>query len=303
MDLRAEALRLTLDALAVEVSAVLADAAVPHVLLKGPSTALWLYDPPRTYRDVDLLIPLSALPRARSALSAARLAGPAGGRVGEEAPHSLLLRSTSGYEIDVHLSLPTVPLDGDRVWRVLADHVEPLDLVVGSVPVLDEAGRCLVLALHALNNGPNSAQPLEDLVRARAQCPPSAWAEAAGLAERIGAADLFAGALAMVDGAGPMSARARLYAAGAPSAAFGLQRLASARARDLPRMLWREIVPSRGFMYYDDPHLEHTRRALAVAHLRRWRRLLADLPLAARAWWRARRNDGADRGESSHNPH
>jgi hypothetical protein len=191
MDLPGEVLRLRLDLLAVEVTQCLRSAGVPHVVLKGPSTSLWLYDPPRGYQDVDVLVPRSALSRAQEALAVSGVAAPGAGVVGEEAPHSLLLRSTEGYEVDVHVSLPTVPPSGDDIWNALAHHVEDLDLGVGRVPTLDTAGRCLVLALHALNNGPDSGQPIEDLARAQAACPGSVWDEAGALARWIGAEDLF----------------------------------------------------------------------------------------------------------------
>jgi hypothetical protein len=283
VDLRAEAQRLTLDVVAVECCAALARAGVPHVVLKGPSTSLWLYDPPRPYRDVDLLVPLSQVDRAVSVLGGSGLAEPAAGRLGEEAPHSLLLRSSRGSEIDLHVTLPTVPIDGDRPWEVLRDHVEQLDLGVGSVPVLDEPGRCLVIALHALNNGPGSGQPMEDLERARSRCGEGDWAVARAIARSLIADDLLSGALAMTDGALTVPERARLYLMQAPSAAFGLDRLLHARTRDIPRMLWRELLPSRGFMAYHDPELGGSLVGLAHAHVRRWRRIVSELPGAIRA--------------------
>ena len=63
-DLRVIAHQIRLDLLAVAASAALAADGVPNALLKGPTTARWLYDPPRPYRDVDLLVPCSQLDRA-----------------------------------------------------------------------------------------------------------------------------------------------------------------------------------------------------------------------------------------------
>ena len=40
---------------------------MPHVILKGPSTARWLYDPPRAYRDVDVLVPPAFVQQAADA--------------------------------------------------------------------------------------------------------------------------------------------------------------------------------------------------------------------------------------------
>src|ERR1700749_375013 len=113
MDLVREANRLRLDLLSVQACDALAVAGIPHVLLKGPSTALWLYDPPRSYNDVDLMVPLSRVIEAAHALEAAGVASASAGRVGEEAEHSYLLISPEGFEVDVHISLPTVHPDGD----------------------------------------------------------------------------------------------------------------------------------------------------------------------------------------------
>lgn len=290
MDLATEAERLRLDLLAVAVSDRLTGGGVPHALIKGPSTANWLWTPPRRYRDVDVLVPLSRLDDAVATLAADGLATAAAGRVGEEAEHSLLLHSQDGFEIDLHISLPAVPPDGDRVWTALADHVVDLDLGVGTLRALDEPGRCLVLALHALANPRVDSQPVDDLRRARAAAAPASWVVARRLAATSGVVALFEAGLSTVDAAatGPGTPRARLYVAGAPGSALGLQRLSEQRRRDLPRAIGREIVPSSGFMSHADPDLAAGRITLPRAHLRRWRRLLAGLPAALAAWLRAR---------------
>lgn len=286
MDLHAEAQRLTLDVLAVRISAALSAAGVPHALLKGPSTALWLYDPPRTYRDVDMLVPASAAERVQRVLRDANLAFRAAGRVGEEAPHSLMLRSPDGWEVDIHVSLPTVPPHGDDAWLALADHVEPLDLGVGIVPALDVPGRCLVTALHALNNtGEQLRQPLEDLMRARATADAPAWEVAALIADRLRVGDLMGAALGLVepDRGCPSSARARLYANQAPSSAFGLSRLAMLPRRQLPGALWRELFPSPGFMRFANPNAKDSTVGLVRAYLDRLLLIARELPSAIRA--------------------
>ena len=53
MDLVREANRLRLDLLSVRACDALSAAGIPHVLLKGPSTALWLWSTHlRSYNDV-----------------------------------------------------------------------------------------------------------------------------------------------------------------------------------------------------------------------------------------------------------
>jgi hypothetical protein len=293
LDLRIEAERLRLDALAVLVSAELTRNEIPHALLKGPSTANWLYDPPRAYRDVDILLSPRTLDRAVHALDSAGIAFAQAGRPGEEAQHSMLLISADGFEVDVHLSLPTLPVGLMSAWDVLRIHVETLDLGLGSVPKLDEPGRCLVLALHALNSGGGSGQPIEDLRRARVKAAMASWEVAAQLAAELGAQDLFSAAITLVEGdpepVAMASPRARLYADGAPSGAFGLQRLSETRLRGLPRAVWREIFPTPGFMRRAEPGRVQGWHGLMWAYMRRLTRLGRQFGPAVAAWSRAHR--------------
>jgi hypothetical protein len=290
MDLAGEVQRLVLDALAVDVAGCLERAGIPHVLLKGPSTALWLYDPPRSYGDVDVLVPLSRVSAVRTALESAGLAYARAGRVGEEAQHTLLMLSPAGREVDVHVSLPAVPPAGDRPWEVLAPHVEALDLGIGTVPALDEAARCLILALHALGGEP-CGRAAEDLRRARAVATRDRWREAQDLARALKAEDLFLAGLSAGDTYSPpavQSRRAYLYVTGAPSEALALQRLLGTHARDLPKQLWREIFPTRGFMRHAYPRARGP-IALTRAYVTRWRRIGGNLPSAVGVWHRAAR--------------
>ncbi len=283
MDVEVEAERLRLDVLAVQLSESLTRSGVPHVLLKGPSTATWLYDPPRRYQDVDLLVPLSQVERAADVLALAGLATSRSGELGEEAPHSWLLHSREGFEVDLHISLPAMPADGDRLWRALEPHHQLLTLDVGDVPALDEVGRCLVLSLHCLMTP--IGKPLEDLRRAHRAVDGETWAEVDALADDLGVRDLVLAGLSRIGDATPaLSRRARLHLGDAPEAAFGLERLARARRRDLPQLVWQELIPSRGFMAHDLRLSDLRGRALAAAHLRRWRRLARQLPAAVRAF-------------------
>lgn len=292
MDIVIEAMRLRLDVLAVEISQQLSNAAVPHALLKGPSTANWLYDPPRRYTDVDVLVPLSRVHDAVRALASSGVASARAGRIGEESEHSLLMLSAGGFEVDLHISLPTLAPDGDRLWNELDAHVVSLDLGVGQVPALDVPARCLVLALHALNSGRTMEQPFEDLRRALDRVDESGWREARELAGRVKAGDLFEAGLQLLDrqtGAGTISGRAYLLASGAPSEAIGLQRLSDARRRDLPRLIWREILPTRGFMRRAYPQFAGQPLGLLLAHAHRWRRIAGRLPSGYATWRAARR--------------
>lgn len=291
-DLATVVQQMRLDRLAVDASRCLTEAAVPHVLIKGPTTARWLYRPPRVYRDVDLLVPHSRARAAAAALSAAGIAHPTAGRLGEEASHSWLLVSPVGYEVDLHVTLPMLVVTRrnasvNGLWAALAGHVTPFALEGVDVPALDLAARCVVLVLHAVGNGYSDEASLEDLRRAQQLAGPDVWAEAQQLARELEVQPLFAAGLALAVGGSlpehlPRDARLRLQ--GDRGLDFQLERLAMARVRDVPMLLLRELFPSPGFMRYDDPSRTRTGTGLAVAYARRWGRLVVHLPGALRRW-------------------
>ena len=288
-------LSLSLDVLALRVSRTLQSAAVPHTLIKGPTSARWLYDGSRPYLDVDLLVPASMLSRAVAELERAGIARRLAGAAGEEADHSLLMATPSGIQLDFHRSLPFVPTghgrSEDLVWQVLAEHLEDFELFDGEpVPALDEPGRCLVLVLHALTNQAGS-QADEDLRLARTKAAPESWMQALDVADRLGIRDLYTAGLLLsgeeeTEQTLPPMAYLRRHAA--PSLAVGLQRLVEATWTDRLILVARKAVPSPGFIRYSDPQARRGATALAGSYVRRWRRLLRGLPGALRALEQAR---------------
>ena len=117
---------------------------------------------------------------------------PSAGRVGEEAEHILPAQPPEGFEVDAYLVAnrasgrrPDLGRAG-RHW-----HSVSLDIGVGVVPALDETGRCLVIALHALNSNREIPQTAEDLRRARDVAGRDAWTGAAAIAASLGVTDLF----------------------------------------------------------------------------------------------------------------
>lgn len=292
--------QLRLDVLTREVCRTLAASGVPHALLKGPTTAAWLYDPPRAYRDVDVLLPASALDRAVAALVVAGIAAPSAGGLGEEAPHSQLLLTPAGLEVDLHISLPMlVPAPGvsERVWRTLSSRVESFELMPGvPVPALDIPGRCLVLALHSLASGYDRDQVCEDLRRARDVATSEQWALAAELADELGIAELFAAGLAVVEppeGGRQEPVVAYLKRTHAVNEAHGLQRLLDAPVKARPRMVLQEVFPSPGFIRHAFAADGAPRRALPRLYLNRVVRIAKRLP-AAVASLRAAKSAGRE---------
>src|SRR5579875_664152 len=296
MDLGTSARLIQLDALLVSASTALRRAGVPHLLLKGPSTARWLYDPPRAYRDVDLLVPASRIEQAADVLVAAGVARRTSG-LGEEAAHSLVMVSPHGLELDLHVSLGGLPPrygsgSGDALWDVLAEHVEPLTVDGVDVPSLDLPGRCVVVALHAAGSGSDAEQVHEDLRRALQAVDAAGWARARALARELHAEAEFDAGRGGDDPAADRPVAAYLNRSGAPAAAHGLHRVASAPARRRPGMLWHELVPSRAFMQRLEPGPPVGGRALAGRYVRRWVGLARQLPGAVTALRDARRQGG-----------
>jgi hypothetical protein len=285
MDLHSEARRLRLDQLAVLVDATLRAAGIPHALLKGPSTTLWLYPEGRDYRDVDVLVPASQIGTAARALATAGVARARSGGVGEDAEHSLLLHNPDGFEVDLHRTLPSVPVS-DEIWAALAPHVIDLALGVGSVAALDEPGRCLVLALHAAHSGPQELGPIEDLARARSLAAAESWRWAGCAATRLGVTDLLAAGLTRAGETmtEPLSRRAALLLRGAPAPAIGVQRLLSTPWRYRPHLLIRELFPTPAFLRRAYPQQTSRRFGLLRANVRRWVNLVREVPEAIRAW-------------------
>lgn len=285
MDAAEVAQQMRLDLAAFHASQTLTAKGIEHVLLKGPTTAKWLYDPPRRYNDVDLLVAGSRRRAAVRALAAAGVARPLGGRLGDEGAHGQVLISSAGFEIDLHVALPEL-LPGhhaDEVFRDALARAVPWELPgIGAVPALDEVGRCVVVALHAV--GTDRPQAHEDLRRAREQLAPEIWAEAANLASRWGVREIFVAALDPQQAAVIGSSRVTQEG----SAALALERLTSGSFVDRVSFGFRKAAPSSVTLFRTYPDLAGQRLGLLRAHARRWRRIAKALPDGFRAWRSAR---------------
>ena len=296
VNLHLAAQQIRLDQFALAVSKVLADAEIPHALIKGPTTANWLYDPPRAYSDVDMLVPRSRVDDSVTALGRAGVAHPSGGRLGEEAAHCLMMASPAGIELDLHAALPLMSLPrsdtDDTVWDTLAGHVVDFDIDGVPVPALDVPARCLVLALHSVSGGLDRDRVKEDLRRARRVATGQHWQEAEVLAERLGVIQTMHLGLSRVEeqwrvDLAPLGARLLLSD---DSAAFQIQSLRKVPFRRLPKAIWHEAFPSRGFMRRAYPDAEYVKCGLLRAHMRRLLSLGTRLPRAVIVLYRARRH-------------
>ncbi|WP_158221161.1 nucleotidyltransferase family protein [Kineosporia sp. R_H_3] len=284
--------QLRLDQVALRAIGALSDAAVPHALIKGVTTATWLYDPPRDYRDVDLLVPASRLGEAVNALVSNGVVVPVHGAPGEEAPHSLVLTTPRGAEVDLHVGLPALPPVGrsDRLWEVLASHISSFEVGGRLVPALDVPARCVVLALHAVASGHLSAQVREDFRRAREVVTPGEWGSALALASELGVTDYVTGAILVTDGvtAGGLEASVSLQIEGASPSAIQLERVLRLSPPAAFRMVAAELFPSRLMISRMFPDGAGRRASYLRGSLRRLRFLAARLPGAVREVRRAR---------------
>jgi len=240
-----------LDAIAVEVTAVLEAAEIPALLLKGASIGRWLYDSigERVYDDVDLLVRQSHLAHAERTLRREAF------RFVHDDDHGQVWQR-GPVNIDLHRRLTGAKAPPDQVFdRLLADS-EWLELPRGRVRVLSPAARTLTLVLHAAQHGSTWESPLRDLRRALELLPRETFAEAAALAGQIGAARAFAAGLEVVPEGATLRAELGLDpdpdTEGQdldPPVTEGLRRLRSTRgARAKGALILREAFPTRAYL-------------------------------------------------------
>lgn len=184
----AAALRLRIDSVTAETVHRLEAAGIQSVVLKGASTARWLYEAKdcRTYTDADVLVPPPLEAAGRVLAACGFECRPAAGTYPWR-PHAVnWRRSTDGATIDLHRSFHGVGVDDATAWAVLVRHTEPLEVGGQEVAVLDVPARALVLALHAAA-GHAPERETEDLRRALERVPLDLWNEAYGIATDLGA--------------------------------------------------------------------------------------------------------------------
>lgn len=272
-------------------------AGVPQLLLKGPTTARWLYGDgePRPYCDSDLLVPAALLARALATMKGLGFVDRwAGTRPEADVSHAITLyRSRPGCVdvVDLHWRLGLVTAPAAPVWEVLSRGA--VDTVVAGqrMRMPGESGRCLVVALHAAQDGPSGAKALEDLRRARRAASEAVWAEAVVMATELGAEQaarlgcLLVGVPLPGTVAGSAwsdaSLNLRLRLTGAARGAASLAELRDRRGLALVAYVARKIVPRRAFIaeLYD----ARTTSAVLGAYLHRLLMLAIRLPRALRS--------------------
>jgi hypothetical protein len=289
------------EATAAEVVGALQSAGIRAILLKGPSTARWLYDRESTRISIDVDLLIGPADRAAAEAVLARLGfTPFPSNVaGEEVSHAYTWdRGADGIGVDLHLNLPGVGVSSEDAWPILSRDTEKP--VVGglAVEVLPPAGRAMHVALHAAQHGPGFEQPIADLERALDLLPPETWEEAAALALRLEADPLFAAGLDLLEGGRVVLARlnlperrtveATLRATTPPDLSLGFHRLAgTAGWRPKLAFVARKVVPPRAWMRSCVPLARRGRLGLAAAYVLRPMSLLRRAGPGFRAWRRA----------------
>jgi hypothetical protein len=296
-----------MDRTSLQVISRLRSAGVESILLKGPSTARWLYGPgERSYVDLDVLIDRANAARADAVLRELGYVDPRDGALPEELDdHSWTYRPTGGLdglrgEIDLHYSLNGVPVPPLVVWEELSKHTAPLSLADGVVPALDEVGRALVLVLHAGRDVLRKRQSFEDLRRLVKALPEQTWPEVVALATRLEALEPFAvGLMLLEDGRArlarlgvpePALITSLLYRPDVPVTAHRVQQLVSERGvRAKARLAWRELWPTEVWLRWWSEEAGFAADSLPRLRLRRMRHVVSATPAALSGWRRVRR--------------
>jgi hypothetical protein len=301
-ELLARARTLSSDAAAVEVTEALRAVGVPVILLKGPAIASWLYeDDERVYTDADLLVPSIRSDDAEAALARLGFAPyDEGLNAAEQAMvHSQpWVRGRDLAQIDLHRTLFGVGVGPEKTWAELHAATERMVVAGVELDVLAPAGRALHVAVHAVQHENRQGKPLEDLERAIDRLPPELWADALELAERLDATPTFALGLAQSPGGAslarrlgmsPELARAATAEGSAASLAMGFERLARSRGLGAKvRLVTRELLPSRDFIWWSSPLARRGPIGMALAYL--WRPFwLAARVVPSLAAWRKHR--------------
>jgi Uncharacterised nucleotidyltransferase len=289
--------RAPVDEVAVDVAGRLRQSGVRAILLKGASFADWLYpDGTRTYVDVDLLVRPDSAPVAEALL---RELGYGPLWAPEDMPADLPIashwrRSDGGPPIDLHWALPEARADPGVQWEQLSRGTDRL----GEIETLGEAGRCVMVALHAARHA-GLPRPAEDLARAVHTVSAQTWAEAAGLARSIGAFDGFSAGLRTlaagvrlaeeIGAVPPRSTRAVLLTQSPPPGADGIDALVTAReAGARGRLIARTLFPTRRWIRSSTALGRRGGAWVVAAYAWHPFGVAARLPAALSAWRRAR---------------
>jgi hypothetical protein len=299
-----------LDAATVEMFEAFESINVESLLLKGPALAETLYvgaGKHRGYCDVDLLVAMEDLPRARSTLAELGymnrsdlfgiddVAGVLHAETWER-PGARL--SCERLMIDLHWRLAGCEAPAPLVWGALAPRRASIEIGGRRVAVLDRVGLAMHLATHAAQNGPDDLKTLADLSRGLERWPTEVWRAAASLAAALDGTAAFAAGLRLLPSGAKRADELELPSTeeldwairnrdARPRGTFHLQALARAPgAKGRLGVLRRSLFPTRKWIANQYPWVAGSGRRLVAAY---GAHLLRTPVWAARAWRYRRR--------------
>lgn len=289
--------RVAVDFFTLEVRGHLEAAAVPFILLKGPSLAQWLYPGEfRAYGDCDVLVPRDHKERAGDVLTGLGLEdlSTIGGPVNE------WRRSTDGFGVDLHESLIGCRVSPDEAWRVLSGATQERIVLGSKVLTLGPDALALHICLHAAQHGCQYELPMEDLSRVLGKLELNDWRRVLQLAETLRAKEFLAAGLHL-DKRGkvirkqlglplPSDLEAILRSEAASSPALFIESVSRTPGL-IPKIgaITRRVFPSTLYMRSWSQSSGIETRGLANAYLRRLRWLFTVVPTGFREWRCARK--------------
>jgi hypothetical protein len=180
---------LATDAACAEVVRAWQPRGIQSILLKGATTAEWLYPgESRGYVDADLLVAPDQVMAAANVLAELGFA-PVQQHV---SPHAHpWIRGSDHAVVDLHVTIWGPTCAPAEVWEELRGWVEPYRIGAVTLDVLKLPARALHVALHAAQHRDDPARSA-DLRRALERTSPSQWRQAERLADRLQALPLMA---------------------------------------------------------------------------------------------------------------
>ena len=264
--------------------------------------AAWLYDVPgeRLYGDADLLVDPQRFDDARETLQRLGFPPPSFKATPHEPSyHEAWTRRQT--MIELHHTISGVGVSPQAVWEALAATTERMNVADTEFEVPDAAARAVILALHTAYHGILHGPTKQDLSRGLDRVPLEVWQRAAVLADRLDATAAFGTGLRLVAGGSALAAQlqvdrersveAEIRAESAPNMAYMLAWLTRGDATPLQKLIVvaRKLFPPAEFLRAGSPLAARGPLGLAAARVVRPFALLANLPTAALAYWRARR--------------
>lgn len=303
--LRLAAFVFAIDRTTAETTAALRAEGIESLVLKGPTTATWLFGngESRPYTDSDLLIPPREWRRAQEVVAGlgfedglGQLAHP---RMESGAGYPWK-RPVDGAEVDLHCTLFGLTAPPEEVWEALSSTSLVERIGGANVRTPSHPARLLHIAIHATQHGGKRSQSMRDLERALEIVPRRTWAEALTLAERLGGVATFASGLSLTDAGRSLAAEIGLEEEAATDSVRSVLRLEDvpmaegfADLAEAPGtraklgLVVREVFPNPAFMRWWSPLARRGRRGLVAAYCWRIVWLAARAMPGYLAWRRA----------------